>query len=456
MTEDVTAPAHAVVVIGGACSGSVVAEVLAQYGCKVVVFDQNARPYGKIEDGLPRWHTAQRLQEYDKINARLDHPNVTYVPLTKLGRDVDFMDLAKGWGWSALVLANGAWKDRPLDAPGADEALDRGLVYQNPFVYWFNHKNEANYDGPRYEVTDGAVVLGGGLASIDVIKIIQLELYGRALRARGIAVDDVEMEHQGIPKYCQAHGIDDVASLGVKGGLLVYRRRVIDMPLADAPKDASEKRRAKLGQVREKILSKCQKNFLFQFEAQVLTKELLLEDGRLRAVSLWRTQVEGRDATPIQGSELEVATSLVISSIGSVPEPIPGIEMGGTYYKFKDWDTGEYEPIPGVFAAGNVITGQGNIKVSLDHGRFVGSYLAERYLGVADDRQRDVSAGAAAGEARGAEVAAAVGEHLQTKAPLPAEAVNALLARARARQREVDCDGDYAAWIKRVTPPDMQ
>jgi len=49
-----------VAVVGGAVSGSVAAEILANHGIRVAVFEQNKRPYGKIEDGLPRWHvTAQ-------------------------------------------------------------------------------------------------------------------------------------------------------------------------------------------------------------------------------------------------------------------------------------------------------------------------------------------------------------------------------------------------------------
>ena len=42
----------------------------------VIVFEQNPRPYGKIEDGLPRWHVKQRRDEYEEINERLDHPNI--------------------------------------------------------------------------------------------------------------------------------------------------------------------------------------------------------------------------------------------------------------------------------------------------------------------------------------------------------------------------------------------
>lgn len=451
-------PAHVVAVVGGACAGSTTAQILADKGCVVVVFDQNPRPYGKIEDGLPRWHAKQRHMEYEKINERLDRPGIHFVPKTRLGADIDFKALANEWGWSALVLANGAWKDREISsAPGASDVVDRGLIYQNPFVYWFNHQPEASYDGPSYEVQDGAVVVGGGLASIDVIKIIQLELYGRALRARGIEADMYEMEEKGIPKYCKEHGIDDPTTLGVEGGLLCYRRRAKDMPLANLPDDPTEKQKAKIAQVRQKILNKCLDKFLFKFQPQVLAKEFLLDDdGSIKGLRLIRTQVEGRRASEVAGSEFEVSTRQVISSIGSIPEPIEGIVMSGAYYKFKDWDTGEYAEIPGVYGAGNVVTGQGNIKASVDHGRQVGEHLIEVYLGVADDDgERDLQPAMDAGSARGATMAEAVARDLAERQPLPAETVDAILERVGARQREVGFDGDYRGWIAANTPPDM-
>jgi NADPH-dependent glutamate synthase beta subunit-like oxidoreductase len=455
MPNEVNQPSHAVAVFGGAVSGSTVTEILAQRGVQVVVFEQNPRPYGKIEDGLPRWHDKQRRMEYGKIDERLTQANVTYVPNTKLGRDLDFKEVY-GWGWSAVLLANGAWKDRELDAPGAEGVVDRGLVYQNPFVYWFNHMNERAYDGPRYEVVDEAVVLGGGLASIDVIKIIQLELYASALRARGVEVSVLEMEHEGIPKYCAKHGVEDPASLGIKGALLIYRRRVEDMPLASPPANASEKQKAKIAMVRAKLLSKCQERFLFQVQPQTVTKEVIVEDGRLVGLVVQDTVVEGRSANPVEGSERELRTTMVISSIGSVPEPLEGVEMKGTYYKYKDWDTGEYAPLPGVFGVGNVVTGQGNIKASLEHGRAVGTHLVENYLGVGDPGERDLTQAYAKAEAKGAAAAEAVEAHLERVAPLPVERVNALLERATARQAQVGYEGDYSAWIAKVTPADME
>jgi NADPH-dependent glutamate synthase beta subunit-like oxidoreductase len=159
---------HVVAVIGGAVSGSVATEILAQTGIEVVVLEQNDRPYGKIEDGLPRWHVHQRKKEYERIDERLTRPNVHFVPRTKLGKDVSFAELTKEWGLSAVLLANGAWRDRPLPFPEADELIGRGVEYQNPLIYWFNHKNEKSFEGRRIHIPDGALVFGGGLASIAV------------------------------------------------------------------------------------------------------------------------------------------------------------------------------------------------------------------------------------------------------------------------------------------------
>ena len=69
-------PRHVMAVIGGATAGSEIARILAERGALVIVVEQNPRPYGKIEDGLPRWNVKQRHDEYEEINQRLDHPNI--------------------------------------------------------------------------------------------------------------------------------------------------------------------------------------------------------------------------------------------------------------------------------------------------------------------------------------------------------------------------------------------
>ena len=324
---------HFVAVIGGAISGSVAAEILADHGIRVAVIEQNKRPYGKIEDGLPRWHVEQRKQEYARIDARMKKPGVYFVPSVKLGRDLTLQQLFD-WGFSAVILANGAWRDRELGVAGADRFVDKGLVYQNPFIYWYNHKNEKDYRGPRYETPDEALVVGGGLASIDVVKVLQLENYERALQARGIQADMHQLE-KGIPAACKAYGIKPEDS-GVKGCLLIYRRREQDMPLAQPPDNATPEQIAKTEQVRQKMLRLARDRYLFRFQECRLTTGLVVENGRLVGLQVAETKIEGRKAEPIPGSERELRAPLRISSIGSVPVKLSGLDMKGEYYTFTD------------------------------------------------------------------------------------------------------------------------
>ncbi len=450
----VDANRHVVAIFGGACAGSTAADILAARGVEVVVFEQNARPYGKIEDGLPRWHRDQRRMEYKRIDARLDRPGVHVVPRTRLGTDLEFADVTQ-WGFSAVLLANGAWRDRPLDVPDAEAWVDRGLVYQNPFIYWFNHAPEASYAGPRYVVPPGAICIGGGLASIDVIKVFQLELYGRALAARGIDVPMHELEHAGIPATCLKHGIADPRDLGVENGWLVYRRRIEDMPLATPPAGATADQVLKIEAVRRKMLAKAQEKFLFHMRPMALPVALLTEGDRVAGVRFVETEMREGKAVPLEAS-FELRSPLVVSAIGSLPEALPGIVMKGTFYDYADWDTGAYAPVPGVFGVGNVVTGRGNIKASEHHAKDVAHWLVEHYLGVQPEGVARTVDGVADGPERHAEVAATqVARFLEARPVLPAAHADALVARIRARQAEVGYES-YASWMAQVTPPDAE
>ena len=443
-------PYHFVAVIGGAIAGSVAAEILADNGIHVVVIEQNKKPYGKIEDGLPRWHREQRKQEYSRIDARLKKPGVFFLPSTRLGRDLDFQDLCDNWGFSAVVLANGAWRDRELGIPGAEALIDEGLVYQNPFIYWYNHKDEEDYTGPHYQAPDEALVVGGGLASIDVVKILQLENYERALRARGVETDGFELETKGVPAVCKMHGIapDD---LGVRGCLLIYRRRRQDMPVAQPPDNATPDQIAKTELIRQKMLRLAQAKYLFRVQDRRVSTGLLIEDGRLGGLKVAENKVEGRKAEPVTGSEYQLRAPMVISSIGSVPKEIPGIAMKGEYYDFNHEPLPRYGGTEHVFGVGNVVTGQGNIRSSLLHSQEATTKLIETYIGVADGDTASARFYADA-EARGTAQGLAVRDRVQVIRGLSYHEVAAIEERIRAFQERVGYTGDYDSWIANATP----
>ena len=444
-----TNPGHFVAVIGGAISGSVAAEILADSGIRVAVFEQNTRPYGKIEDGLPRWHVEQRKEEYGRIDARMKKPNVYFIPSTKLGRDFDLAQLFK-WGFSAVILANGAWRDRELGVPEAEQYVGKGLVYQNPFIYWYNHKNEKDYRGPRYETPDEAVVVGGGLASIDVVKVLQLENYERALKARGIDVGMHDLE-KGIPAACKPHGINP-QDLGVKGCLLIYRRREQDMPLAQPPENGTADQIAKTEMVRQKMLKLARDKYLFRFQDRRVTTGIIVENGRMVGLKLAETKVEGRKAEPIPGSEYELRTPLVVSSIGSVPEKLPGINMNGEYYTFAGKDIPKYAAMDRVFGVGNVVTGQGNIRVSLVHSQKVTKRVVECMNG--GDGKAVAGAGSPEQQVRSA--TEAIGRQIEAIPLLSDDQMAAVEQQVRALQQKAGFTSDYDSWIGKATPPDLE
>ena len=64
-------PRHVVAIIGGAVAGSEAAALCAERGILAIVLEQNPRPFGKIEDGLPRWHQKLREKEYAQIGENL-------------------------------------------------------------------------------------------------------------------------------------------------------------------------------------------------------------------------------------------------------------------------------------------------------------------------------------------------------------------------------------------------
>ncbi len=444
---------HFVAIIGGAIAGSVAAEILADRGTRVAVIEQNKRPYGKIEDGLPRWHVEQRKQEYSRIDARMRKAGIMYVPATKLGREVEFDDLVQNWGFSAVILANGAWRDRELGIEGEGAFVGKGLIYQNPFIYWYNHRNEKSYSGPRYEAPDETLVVGGGLASIDVVKILQLENYERALKGRGIQADMHDLEKKGIPAMCKLHGVEP-ESLGVKGCLLIYRRREQDMPLAQPPDNATPEQIARTEGVRQKMLRLARDKYLFRVQDRRMVLGPIVEGGRLVGLKVAETKVDGRKAAPIPGSEQELRAPLVISSIGSVPEVIAGIAMNGEYYTFKEEALPQYTGSDRVFGVGNVVTGKGNIRASLVHSQEVTNRLIENYIGVGEG-SADYVALYAAAEARGAAQARAVEERIESLPSLSDTEIAAIEQRLRTQQQRVGYE-DYDSWIARETPPDLE
>jgi len=372
---------HYVAVVGGGVSGSEAASMLAEQGVNVVVIDQNTLPYGKLEDGLPKWHHNLRDKQEKEIDRKLDKENIRFIPKLKIGKDFSFQDLVD-LGFTAVILANGAWKDRPLPVDGICKFKDKELIYQNDLLKWYNHYHEPNYKGKQYDIKDGVVVVGGGLASLDVIKIVMMELVEKKLKeifGNDIIVDQFEMEKKGLDKYLEQFGVK-YEDLGLKGATLVYRRKAKHMPLKQ-PQGGTQEAKEKAQIVSQRILDNYQKKFRFHFIPEATPIKYIEEDGKFKGLLLqkYHTDENGK-LYYIAGETMPIYTSQVISSIGSIPEPIRGIPYEGDRLKTTDDSTSQIYGYNNVFAIGNAVTGKGNIKTAKDHGSLVTQALLDNYL----------------------------------------------------------------------------
>ncbi|MCB0430649.1 MAG: FAD-dependent oxidoreductase [Flavobacteriales bacterium] len=439
-------PLHCVAIVGGAVSGAEAAHQLSQRGIEVVVFDQATLPYGKIEDGLPKWHVKLRDKEEAAINEKIGHPLVRFVPNTRLGQDIGFTDLVQNWGFSAVLLANGAWKDRPLQIPGIERFDGTGLYYQNALSHWFNHYHEPGYNGKTFEIRDNAVIIGGGLASIDMAKLVMMELVQKALAERSIKTDTLELE-RGIDKVLEKHDLK-FEDLGLKGCTLFYRRRKIDMPLTPSPTDTPEQLE-KAQSVRVKVLENARSKFFFHFRECCVPVGLTEDNGHLTGIVFRETKPDGDRVVELEGSDFTFPTSLVISSIGSIPEPIPGVPMDGQTYRIADPQCCRIDGFEHVFALGNAVTGRGNIKESFQHGRQISLRVMDDFLAGSSDDYEDVF--------RIKSNQANIGvDHLisflDTSTAISPEAYQALSEKVKVRQQSVGYHGNYNQWVEEHLP----
>ena len=175
-----------------------------------------------------------------------------------------------------------------------------------------------------------------------------------------------------------------------------------------------------VGVIRERLLNVAMDKYLFQFHGNARPIDKIVESGRVRGLRFIKTETREGKVHDLAGTEFEVHAPLVISSIGSIPEPIAGIPMKGELYVWRDWDRGELNWESPVHGLGNVITGKGNIVVSRKHAQEIGKIILAK---------------------------------LKTLPSLAEEQYQRLMGKVRARQQAVGYDGNYASWTQTCDRP---
>jgi len=298
-----------VAVVGSGPAGLTAAHCLSLDGYEVTVFEADREPGGMLISGIPAYRLPREVLR--KEIAGLISGNLTVKCGAALGRDFTIDDLfAKGY--KAILLAVGAHKSRRLDIEGED--FD-GVYPSIEFLKAFNLHGK--------KLAKGRVgVIGGGNSAVDAART--------ALRQ------------------------EEVESVTI-----FYRRTRYEMPALTDEVDAA---------LQEGI----------RLETLVSPTRVLSGNGRLSGIECVRNELGAPDSSgrrrpvPLRGTEFSVPLDTLIAAIGEEPDidyiSAMGIELveGGTLR--ADPETLATSR-PGVFAAGDVVTGPNTVVDAIAAGK---------------------------------------------------------------------------------------
>ena len=311
-----------VAVVGAGPAGLTTAHYLSLKGYKVTVFEAEDEPGGMLYCAIPNYRLPQEVirKEIDS----LINENITLKCNVALGKDFTVDGLMED-GFGAVLLAMGAHKSRPLSLENEDVA---GVYPSIEFLKSYNQRGELQARGR-------VGVIGGGNSAIDAARM--------AIRQK------------------------DVESVTI-----LYRRTQEEMPAFAEEIEAAEQEGIELVTL-------------------VAPTKILSEKGRLTGLECVRNELGDTDASgrrrpvPIPGTEYTLEFDTLVIAIGEdsgtdciSPARSSGIEV-------TDWATVRIDPVtlqtnrPGVFAAGDVVTGPNTVIDSIAAGKKA-AVMIDRYV----------------------------------------------------------------------------
>lgn len=311
-----------VAVIGSGPAGLTTAHYLSLKGCKVTVFESENRPGGMLTCAIPSYRLPRETIEKE-ITSLLDE-NIEVRCDTALGNGISVDSLFKD-GYRAILLAMGAHKSKPLKVENEDVA---GVYPSIEFLKAFNLGDQSKARGK-------VGVIGGGNSAFDAARM--------ALRQK-----DVEKV------------------------TILYRRTRDEMPAFAEEIEAADQEGIEINTL-------------------VAPTRVLTENGRLAALECVRNELGEPDASgrrrpvPMPGTEFIIPLDTLVVAIGEDS----GIDCIGPAHQ-SDIETTSWNTVkvdaqtlitnrPGVFAAGDVVTGPNTVVDAIAAGKRA-AVMITRYL----------------------------------------------------------------------------
>jgi glutamate synthase (NADPH/NADH) small chain len=321
-----------VAIVGSGPAGLSAAGDLVRHGHAVTVFEALHDIGGVLIYGIPQFRLPKDIVAHE-VNF-LRQMGVDFQTNVVIGKTVTIDELMKEEGYHAVLIATGAGLPRFLEVPG--EHLN-GVYSANEFLTRVNLMKayDHSYDQPVYNCRDKDVaVVGGGNTAMDAVRT--------------------------------------ACRLGARTAYLIYRRSDKEMPAR-----AEEARHAR----DEGIVFRCLTNPV----------AFLGDDrGWLRAVRCVRMELGAPDASgrrapvPVPGSEFELPIQMAVVALGTSANPLvqsttPDLQTNRKGYITADAQTLQTSK-PGVFAAGDIVTGAATVILAMAAGRKA-AHGINQYLG---------------------------------------------------------------------------
>ncbi|MFH1699690.1 MAG: NADH-ubiquinone oxidoreductase-F iron-sulfur binding region domain-containing protein [Candidatus Zixiibacteriota bacterium] len=308
-----------IAVVGSGPAGLTTAHYLSLMGYKVTIFESEDKPGGMLYCTIPSYRLPRNVIEKE-IDSLLNE-NITLKCNTALGKDFTVEGLLED-GYKAVLLALGAHKSKPLRLENED--ID-GVYPSIQFLKSHNIK-----DKPLAQGMVG--IIGGGNSALDAART--------ALRQKGI-----------------------------KSVTILYRRTREEMPAFDEEIEAAVEEGVKLVTL-------------------VSPTKIFSSNGKLNAVECIQNELGEYDSSgrrrpvPKEGTEhtIELDTLIVAISEDTGIESVAPASLNLT-----NWNTIKTSPetlqtnLPGVFAAGDVITGPNTVIDAIADGKKA-AMIIDRYI----------------------------------------------------------------------------
>jgi glutamate synthase (NADPH/NADH) small chain len=315
-----------VAIVGGGPAGLAAAELLKRYGHGTVVYEELSVLGGTAWYGIPDYHLPKDVLQYEA--SRIVKMGVEIKTGITVGKDISLSDLRSEY--DAVVVATGAKDVSKFDTPGSDlkGVYDGYKFLEDVFV----NSVDSYLKNPMYNLGKEVLVIGGGDSALDCART--------ALRLTQGSVT------------------------------IVYRRTEAEMPV-------------------DPILIEEGKEEGLQLRLLMAPKSYNGSDGRLRSATmtvmkLGEVDASGRRSPVPTGELVDLKCDSVIVAIGRGPNSSvqkgAGLKVGPKNAIVID---DHYRTsMPGVFAAGDVVTGESLVVKAMAQGREAAQRVHEYLTGL--------------------------------------------------------------------------